>query len=324
MGALFALLSSLSWGTSDFLGGRATARHGALRVLAWSQLATLLLLWVTIAVLQAAGAADLEARPLLIAALGGVAGVSGLAMFYSALARGPMSIVPPIAATGVALPVIVGLVRGDAPGVLPIVGLALAVAGVVLASVAPGDDGTVADAAATDTAPTDASATATSATDASPAHLSGERRADRAGRLAPTTLLLALGAAVGFALIFVALDAAAGETTASAVAATGGARIGSTITIIIALLVTRTNAARGLAPRTVLGFAGIGILDSGANLGFAIATVYGQLEVVAVLASLYPAITSGLAALVLGERISRLQLVGVVVAFGGIALLAQG
>lgn len=299
MGAVFALMSSLSWGTSDFLGGRATQRFGALRVLACSQLVALVLLWTAVAALVGAGSVELDAQRLLVAGLGGCAGVIALAMFYSALAIGPMAVVPPIAASGVALPVLVGMLRGDAPGVLAIIGLVLAVSGVVLASTAPG--------------PT---ADMPIGVEAGPPAA--------ASRLAPRTALLALGAAVGFALIFVALDWATDDTAASAVTATAGARLGGSVVLVVALLVSRTRPFRGIAPRSLAGLGLIGVLDSGANLGFALATVLGRLEVAAVLASLYPAVTSGLAATVLGERIGRLQFVGVACAIVGIVLLAQG
>ena len=54
----------------------------------------------------------------------------------------------------------------------------------------------------------------------------------------------------------------------------------------------------------------IGVLDLGANGLFALATTEGLLSVVAVLGSLYPAITVVLARFVLSERVSRTQEVG--------------
>lgn len=287
MGSMLALGSSLLWGAGDFLGGRATQRHGALRVLAWSQLATLLLMWCAIATLASTGQVDVRLRTLGIAAAGGVAGVIGLIAFYRALAAGPMVLVPPLAATGVALPVVVGLASGDAPSSIALVGLAIAIVGVILASTSVADH-------------------------------------DESVRIAPSTLLLCAVAAVGFALIFVALDAAAGSEAADAVVATGGVRIGSLLTVLIALAFARVDPRVGVTPRIVGGFVLIGVLDTGANLTFAIATTLGRLEVVAVLGSLYPAVTSALAALVLREQISRVQLAGVVVTLAGIALLARG
>ncbi|MCW2925511.1 MAG: hypothetical protein JWM98_2915 [Thermoleophilia bacterium] len=289
MPALLALCSSLLWGSGDFLGGRASRRHGVLRVLAWSQLATTTLVWLAVAVGVAAMGLEVDGRSLLVAACGGVAGIVALACFYAALARGPMAVVPPIAATGVALPVAVGLVTGSTPSGIAIAGIVVAVVGVVLASV-------------------------------------GEGAADADGvtaaRIAPRTLGLSLVAACGFGVIFVALDSAAGDTAGSALVATAGARLGSCTVIAAAVLATRMRPWRDIGPRDALAFAGIGLLDTGANLLFAIAAALGELELVAVLGSLYPAVTSGLAHVVLGERLGRVQLLGVVLALAGVVLIA--
>src|ERR687896_2144864 len=64
----------------------------------------------------------------------GVLGLIALSAFYRALAIGTMSIVAPISATGVAIPVLVGLVSGERPGALQVAGIVLACAGVVLAA----------------------------------------------------------------------------------------------------------------------------------------------------------------------------------------------
>src|SRR6185295_12923689 len=68
----------------------------------------------------------------VFAALSGVAGVTGLAAFYRALAIGNMGVVAPISACGAVVPVAVGIATGDRPGPLQALGLALALTGVVL------------------------------------------------------------------------------------------------------------------------------------------------------------------------------------------------
>ena len=126
---LLALCSSLIWGVGDFLGGALSRRLPAFAVLLWSQVFGLLLVIVV-----AAFAWDPPGAYLWWGALGSLAGTSALALFYLALAMGTMSIVAPIAGTGLVVPVVVGLASGERPSVAQLVGIVIAAAGVVLAS----------------------------------------------------------------------------------------------------------------------------------------------------------------------------------------------
>ncbi len=65
-----------------------------------------------------------------------------------------------------------------------------------------------------------------------------------------------------------------------------------------------------------------GLFDSGANALFIAATRHGRLDVAAVLSSLYPASTVILARVLLKERISRMQGVGIVGALAAVALIS--
>jgi drug/metabolite transporter (DMT)-like permease len=123
-----ALLSSLLWGTSDFLGGTAAKRLPAGAVVLASQLVALVVL--------APFALTVGERPDVLwpGVAAGLAGVVGLAAFYAALAAGTMGVVAPIAATGAAVPVVVGLARGESPSAVQVAGIAVALVGVVLAS----------------------------------------------------------------------------------------------------------------------------------------------------------------------------------------------
>ncbi len=128
MSVALALLSSLLWGTADFLGGTAARRLPAAAVVGVSQAVALVAL-VPLALF-------LGARPgsLWPGVAAGVVGVLALGAFYAALAEGKMGVVAPIAALGVLLPVSVGLVRGEVPSSWQVAGIVVAIAGVLLAS----------------------------------------------------------------------------------------------------------------------------------------------------------------------------------------------
>jgi drug/metabolite transporter (DMT)-like permease len=130
--ALLALAASLTWGFADFGAGVASRRAPVFTVAAGAQAAGLL---VILAVVLATGDPVPSARRIAWAAFGGVAAVVGLSSFYRALAVGTMGIVGPITATAALVPLFFALERGERPSLLQGIGIALAIAGVIGASV---------------------------------------------------------------------------------------------------------------------------------------------------------------------------------------------
>jgi uncharacterized membrane protein len=129
--ALFALLSSAMWGSADYVAGKLSRRRHVLVVLGGTQAVGLL------AMLVAATVTGAWAAPrdyLGWAVLASMSGATGLALYYRALAIGTMGVVSPIAALGVLVPLAVGLAGGDQPTTLQVVGIVLALVGVVAAS----------------------------------------------------------------------------------------------------------------------------------------------------------------------------------------------
>ena len=281
MSALLALLSSVFWGLSDFLGGNASRRLRVPTVLGVSQLTALVLLVVLAALTKAF---DTPTGYVVPAAVAGATGVLALGMFYRALSIGTMGVVAPVAALGVAVPVAFGFLRGEQPSALQVVGIAVAVVGVVLAS---GPE------------------------------LSGD------GRGGPLALVLALGAAVGFGAVLVLVaEASEGDDTGAVVMTLIAMRVTSVVLIGLVLLVARRRPDVQRTDLPLLALIGAG--DAGANALYAVASRSALVSVTAVLASLYPVVTALLAYRVLGERLRQVQVAGVGVTLLGVALLAGG
>jgi drug/metabolite transporter (DMT)-like permease len=277
LGLLLALGASVSWGVADYLGGVKSRVVPLLTLIAVSQLAGLVL---TAAIASATGSFP-DARTAVYAALGGTAGVIAVAAFYRGMAIGRISIVAPVSATGVVLPVAVGLARGEKPGSLALAGIALALVGVILAS-------------------------AESEPGGGPGLAAG--------------VPLALAAAFGFGVFF--LFVAKASEHHHALAATFVLRLTTAPLVLLALLLLRQPFR--IPPRNLHWLVLLGVLDSGANTLYALATDHGLLSLVSVLGSLYPLTTVLLAQALLREHVSRHQKVGVVAALAGIALISAG
>ena len=225
------------------------------------------------------GTAFPPGRDVMWGSVAGLASAVALACFYHALSHGSMTVVAPITAvTSAVLPVVFGLVRGERPEALAYLGMIVAVAAVALVSGAIGER-----------------------------QMATQR----------STIVFALVAGVGFAVIFIAL----GETSEeSGVWPLVAARVVS-ITIIAALaLSTRTSlAGHGSAWRLA---AVAGVLDMSANFLYLLAVQRGLLSVVVVVVALYPVSTVCLAFGLDKERVSRSQAWGMGLAVGALVLVS--
>ncbi|MDZ4233971.1 MAG: EamA family transporter, partial [Dietzia sp.] len=126
-----ALIAALGYGVSDFVGGIASRRVAALRVVLVSY-PVALVLRIVIAV---PFGGQVGTAAIVWGLLSGVAQAFGVWWFYAALGSGPISVVSPLTAILVAgIPVGVGLALGERPGPIALVGVVLALAAVVLVS----------------------------------------------------------------------------------------------------------------------------------------------------------------------------------------------
>jgi uncharacterized membrane protein len=128
--SLFALLAAAMYGAADFLGGTVARRASAVSAAIATQGAGLaLLLLGTPFMLEA----RLSAADAGFGALAGLTGGVGVALLYHALAIGPMSVVAPSTAVcAVVVPLIAGLLFGERLTPASGLGVALALAAVVL------------------------------------------------------------------------------------------------------------------------------------------------------------------------------------------------
>ncbi len=217
-------------------------------------------------------------------AISGLGTALGTLSLYHGLSVARMSIVATLSAVLAAvIPVIVGVALGEHLTVWAGVGIAIAIPAIGLISRQTGDDRDPAD-----------------------------RGAARAGMLYGSL------AGVGFALLFVALDRAG--THAGAWPLLPGQVVAL---VLIAPFAWRAIATGGSPPRSDLALiVGAGALSGIANLLFLAATGRGQLAIIAVVTSLYPAATVVLARAVLSERWTRVQAIGLVTSFAAIVLVS--
>ena len=248
--AALGVSSAIAWGLADFLGGFKNRQLDIWMVGLSSQLAALL---ICAPLLLTVGGAVPEDRVLVYGALAGVANAVGLITFYRALALGRMSIVAPIVGMSALLPVVVGVITGERPSLLQSAGIAIGIAGIVLAS----------------------------------RELDHEV-ADRPRSRWVIPLSLVAATAVGANLIGIEKAVALSDET-SVLWPIAAARASAVVLIFIGAVATGHLRAPGR--RHVPALIALGALDLAANMFYAHATQETLLSVAAVLASLHPVVT---------------------------------
>ena len=142
-----------------------------------------------------------------------------------------------------------------------------------------------------------------------------ERRAE-GDRRRGAVLAVVAAVAIGLFIYFLGLASKHG----TALSALLGARAGSLSLLMVGSVVL--GMPRRIERGDVPGVAAVGLLDTGANALFVLASAGGFLAVVSVLGSLYPIVTLLAAYALLGERISVQQRCGVGLALAGVAIVA--
>ncbi len=303
--SFIGLCGAFIFGAGDFLGGLAAKRISAIRVTgiaAFSGLLFLLLMYPLVG-----GAVSTSA--VFWGALSGVSGALAISLIYASLAIGPMSILSPLTAIiGAIVPAVVGIGGGRHFAVTGYIGIALVLVAVVLVGFVP------------------------------------ER-----GAVRPSIrgLSMASGAGLMVGAFFILIDNAPHDS--GIVPLIANRVVNSTLmglTVLVLGLVARrrllrsvmvdgsarpragvvlgSTASVGVGPLrlAVLLAAACGVVDVSANILLIYGIHLGEVTLMAVLTSMYPAGTILLAAVVLKERIAPVQIVGLVLALAAAALLA--
>jgi len=247
---------------------------------------------------------------LALLLLTGICYSAGLNLTYAALAIGKVSVVAPIVATEGALAALIAVALGDTIGLTAGVMLIVIAVGVVLASLEParpevpvGGIDIAAD-ALDGPAPPEAGSAGT--------RLTGQPSDAETRRAA----ILSVCAALIFGVGLVATGKAAGLVPVAWVAV--AARLVGVVAVTIPLIARRRFTITRAALPLVL-VAGIGEVFG------SMLSAWGSrdsIAITAVLGSQFAAIAAVVAFILFGERLSRVQVVGVVLIVSGVTLLA--
>jgi drug/metabolite transporter (DMT)-like permease len=288
---LLALGAAISYGASDFTGGFISKRAAVFLVVLVSQIVSLAVL---LAVLPF-WAGNYSREAIGWGATAGVAGVAGASALYRGLSVGRMSVVAPISGVLAAgIPVLVGLWLGERPGPLALIGVAVGLMAVVAVSRTP--DPRV---PAGSTSPEEHRG-------------SGPRGSGRG-------VLEGLGAGIGFGLFFVLLERSPTDSGLWPLVGTRASMIA-----LVASVVTIGGLSRALPGGLLLRLCWLGFINVLADLLYLLATRHGLLSLVAVITSMYPAVTVILARSMLREAMVKQQVVGLGLAAASVVLIALG
>lgn len=287
MAILLALFSAFAYGLSDFVGGLVSRRASAWAVAVLGQLSAT----VCTAAIALAVPGSPEPAHFAWAVLAGLGSGAGTGFLYRGFSSGRMSVVAPVSAVGAALvPMAAGALAGERLTLLVWLGILAALPGIWLVAGVPDDD------------------------------LS---RIDGASPVRSETLaeglLDGVLAGLGFGVLFAALAQIPDGAGLWPLTLTQAVSVPTVV--VLAVLLGAPWVPRGRPVRWALLAGPLGATATGA---FLLASQQGFLTIAGVLASLYPATTVLLAALILHERIHRAQGVGLLLCATAVVLVATG
>jgi drug/metabolite transporter (DMT)-like permease len=300
MGILLGLLTALSWGSSDFLARFTARRVGSLRTTLYMQLVGLVLLTIFLPWIGGWGHLFDGSgwQPWAWGALAGaINGISTLSL-YRSFEVGKLAVVAPLSASYPALTVAISVFTGEHLSAMRATGIALILTGVIV--VVRGE-------VEPDSIEPDSVAV--------PPRGAPEKKAARG-------IGAAMISAAGFGVLFWLLGNRVVPRVGFASTVWMIRLTSSALTALVIVAMKHPISLRR-KDNVSLWLLGMGVLDTGAfvlnNLGMQLE----QVSVVSVLASLYGAVTVLLSTVILREKMSRWQWLGIIAIFAGIALISR-
>jgi drug/metabolite transporter (DMT)-like permease len=290
---ILALASAIGYGCSDFYAGLASRVASVIQI---TLLASMSAAVVVLAALPFAADHRPSGAALAWGAAAGAGGTLGALALYLGFRYAAFSVAGPLSAVGTAgFSVLAGLLWGERPSTLALIGIIVALPAIIAVSAsAAGEAG-----------------------EAEPDGESGQEEGRPSRPVAGVVAGLIAGAC--FALLLIGLNRAGSGGGLWPLAAAEVAELA--LAGAAAALTRNLRLPRGRPGRLAVI---AGVAGAAGTLLYFYASHDGFLAVVAVLTSLYPASTIVLARILLGERLTRLRLAGLALAGACVALIAAG
>jgi drug/metabolite transporter (DMT)-like permease len=291
---VLGLVSAIGYGSADFLAGLAARRASVIQITLLVYAAGVLTM---LAVLPWMHGGTPSPGALAWGAASGCGCGAGALFLAAGFRRAPFSIAGPLSAViGAGLSVVAGVALGERPASIAWAGLLLALPAILVVSVSAGSE-----------------APATGAIAARHARTRRQRRASLAG------VGFGIPAGVGCAISLTGLAQASPSAGVWPVLA---AQVAALVTTGAVALVTgdvRLPARGSRRPS-----AASGVIGAAAAIFYLFAAHAGMLAIAAVVTSLFPAVTVGLAVLLTEERLGAVRLAGLALTVGSVSLIALG
>jgi drug/metabolite transporter (DMT)-like permease len=286
MGIFLGLATALAWGSSDFAARYATRALGTLRALLSMQVfgATFLTIFLVITGRWGHLFDGSGWRPWAWGILAGACNSAAMLAFYRCIELGKLSVVAPLSASYPVLTLILSAFSGERLTPARICGMAATLLGVICVA-------------------------------------RGETIGDQGPKSAKQGIVWALCASVAFGVLFWILGLRVIATTGAYATVWLIRLTGASVTLSLILL-SRSPSPK-IRGSALAQTATMGLLDTSAFVASNRGMQMEQVSIVTVLSSLYGAVTVVLAAVLLRERVSKVQWFGIVAIFAGIVLISR-